>query len=212
MYLFIYAIKREGCSLSLYLGIKRLKVGCWLSSLCNFCYVLCSMTPYLYISLSFHIFISHKKGRMQWMQPFPDLYPTTSISSEYREKVVGKKETLQLDKGRLLALWNICYVHWSISFYLYNFLHLKKEKVSINATLSRFICHHLYNYPMSHLPAFVCVSQNTKRRWLDPPCHLYATCAVQSNIYNVYIFYYMCCIRKLLLLLRETFIKKVQFF
>ena len=51
---------------------------------------------------------------------------------------------------------------------------------------------------MSHLPASVCVSQNTKRRSLDPPCHLYATCAVLSKIYNVW------CVPLLLCVLYQT--------
>ena len=61
---YVYPIKKGRLQpVFIYIGIKRLKVGCWLSSLCNFCYVLWSMTPYLYISISFHIFISHKKGK-----------------------------------------------------------------------------------------------------------------------------------------------------
>ena len=94
------------------------------------------------------------------------------------------------------------YINIYITFYIS--YPKKRKKVSINATFSRSISHHLYNNPMSHLPAFVCVFQNTKRQSLDPPCHLYATCAVLSKIYNVYHNYYLCCIKKLLLLLSTS--------
>ena len=115
MYLFIYPIKREGCSLYLYLGKGRLKVA-WLSSLCNFCFVLWSMTPYLYVSISFHIFISHKI----------DATFSRSISNclyffRVLKKVVGNWKRLQLIKVRLLALVSLklllrSLVHIFISF------------------------------------------------------------------------------------------------